>query len=123
MNKIFFITLFYYKTVQLTGILNQYIRTSLSGPDHLIAGPFDSRTQKVSEKLTIRKPDIRLLDAYCSHKYACIFFSICSLNFGRRHVLLVHMMTVHKFEADQAENLVKEQLKDINMGSRDVVTT
>jgi hypothetical protein len=27
--------------------------------------PFESRTQKVSQKLTIRKPDIRLSDAYC----------------------------------------------------------
>jgi hypothetical protein len=27
--------------------------------------PFESRTQKVSEKLTIQKPDIWLSDAYC----------------------------------------------------------
>jgi hypothetical protein len=51
--------------VQLSGILNRYFRSYLSAPDHSIAGPFDNRTQKVSEKLTIRKPDIRLSDAYC----------------------------------------------------------
>ena len=58
---------------------------------------------------------------HCTPQKLLIFCSICSLNFGRRHVLLVHMMTVHKLESDQAENLIKEQLKDINMGSRDVV--
>ncbi len=57
--------------VQLSGILNQYFRSSLSGPDHSIAGPFDSQTQKVSEKLTIPKPDIQLSDAYCT----CIVIS------------------------------------------------
>ena len=29
MNKIFFMTIFFYKTVQLTGILNQYFRTGI----------------------------------------------------------------------------------------------
>jgi hypothetical protein len=40
-------------------------RTYLSGPDHLIAGPFESRTQKVSERLPFECRIVRLLDVYC----------------------------------------------------------
>jgi hypothetical protein len=63
--------LVYYKTVQLTGILNQYFWTGLSGPDHLIAGPFESQTQKVSESWPLECRIVRLLDV-------CILYHVQS---------------------------------------------
>jgi hypothetical protein len=41
-------------------------QTNRSSPDHLIAGPFESRTQKVSERWPFECRIIRLSDVYCS---------------------------------------------------------
>lgn len=48
-----------------------------------------------------------------------LFFSICSLKFGHRLYLKVHLETVHTYEPDQAEELIKEQLKQINPKPQD----
>jgi hypothetical protein len=61
---------FLYKTVQLNGILKS---DNLSGPDHLITGPFESLTQKVSKRWPFESRTVQLSDVYCTQK---VYFQV-----------------------------------------------